>query len=418
MRWALGAGVPVRFIDLAGGHPARALGGGGAPTLRSRAEGDGRATTDGDDAATPRARQRRRRPGASDPRAIRSASSAEAAGEADGERWWDRLVESRRTPGDAVRGDPRGDGRRPRRELPTRTRSRSARGRDAARDPRGGSARASSGSPSCAAPGTRRRSIDLPTRGRRQAAPQGAAAGRQDGRGLGAVDVRAASPPSPATAPGSSRPAGTSTSGRARSRSRSRGWPVARVFRDEDLDASAAHLIEAARLAETLAAMRGRRCRRSRSSTRRCAPSIAFGSDVPLALVRDRLIVGRAMGEVPADAPARPARRGPRARDAAPAPEAARARQKPIDLDLRTETDLARSHLLHRLRICWACRGAAASSVRGHDAARSTSSGTLAWKPEFAVDLVAASRYGNTIEEAAAAKAIERRRRAADGCPR
>ena len=32
---------------------------------------------------------------------------------------------------------------------------------------------------------------------------------------------------------------------------------VARVFREEGLDASAAHLVEAARLAETLAAMQG-----------------------------------------------------------------------------------------------------------------------------------------------------------------
>ena len=35
---------------------------------------------------------------------------------------------------------------------------------------------------------------------------------------------------------------------------------VARLLRDEDLDASSAHVIEAVRLAEALAALRGRPC--------------------------------------------------------------------------------------------------------------------------------------------------------------
>ena len=173
---------------------------------------------------------------------------------------------------------------------------------------------------------------------------------------------------------------------------------VARVFREEGLDASAAHLIEAVRLAETLAAMRGRSVPSLAELNEAVRACLAMGSDLPLELVRDRLIVGRVMGETPADAPVAPLaadlERQTRRLRMRPEPG-----QKTIDLDLRSETDLARSHLLHRLGILGVPWGQT-QQVRGK-------SGTfhevwaLAWQPEFVVDLVAASRFGNTIEEAA-----------------
>jgi hypothetical protein len=67
--------------------------------------------------------------------------------------------------------------------------------------------------------------------------------------------------------------------------------------------------------------------------------------------------------------------------------------------------DRARSHLLHRLVILGVHWGHM-QEIRGK-------SGTfhevwaLAWQPEFAIDLVAASRFGNTIEEAASNAATE-----------
>jgi hypothetical protein len=189
---------------------------------------------------------------------------------------------------------------------------------------------------------------------------------------------------------------------------------VARLFREEGLDASAAHLVDASRLAETLAAMRGRSVPSLAELNEAVRACLGFGSDLPLRIVRDRLIVGRVMGETPPDAPVAPLaadlERETRRLRMKPEPG-----QKTIDLDLRSPNDLARSHLLHRLGILgigW-----------GHTQRVGGKSGTfhevwlLAWQPEFVVDLVAASRYGNTIAEAATTSAVETAR-AADGLPR
>ena len=188
---------------------------------------------------------------------------------------------------------------------------------------------------------------------------------------------------------------------------------VAAVFREEGLDASAAHLVEAARLAEALAAMRGRSVPSLGELNEAVRACLAFGSDLPLALVRDRLIVGQVMGETPPDAPVAPLaadlERVTRRLRMKPEPG-----QKTIDLDLRSETDLARSHLLHRLAVLGIPWGSAervyGKSGTFHEVWR------LAWKPEFVVDLVAASRYGNTIAEAATTSAVEAAR-ARDALP-
>ena len=179
---------------------------------------------------------------------------------------------------------------------------------------------------------------------------------------------------------------------------------VAALFREEGLDASAAHLVEAVRLAETLAAMRGRAVPSLSELNEAVRACLAMGSDLPLKLVRDRLIVGQVMGETPPDAPV-----APLAADLERLTRRLRMRpepgQKTIDLDLRSDTDRARSHLLHRLMILGVHWGQT-QEVRGK-------SGTfhevwaLAWQPEFAIDLISASRFGNTIEEAASSSSID-----------
>jgi Family of unknown function (DUF5682) len=180
---------------------------------------------------------------------------------------------------------------------------------------------------------------------------------------------------------------------------------VAQVFRAADMDASSAHLIEATRLADTLAALRGLSTPSLAELTEATRSVLCMGSDLPLALVRDKLIIGERLGEVPVDAPQVPLvadlereQRRLRLR-----PEAGR---KTIDLDLRTEMDLGRSHLLHRLSLLdvpW-----------GKSERVSGKSGTfheiwgLAWRPEFMVSLVVANRWGNTVEDAGSGRTIER----------
>ncbi len=125
---------------------------------------------------------------------------------------------------------------------------------------------------------------------------------------------------------------------------------VARLLREEDRVVSSAHVIEAVRLAETLAAMRGRPLPGLSETTDAVRAVMCDGSDVPLALVHDRLVVGDVLGEVPETAPAVPLQRDlvREQRGLRLKPEAL---ERELELDLRKETDAGRSRLLHRLRL-------------------------------------------------------------------
>jgi hypothetical protein len=175
---------------------------------------------------------------------------------------------------------------------------------------------------------------------------------------------------------------------------------TARLLRSEDVDVSSAHVLEAARTAEALAALRGRPLAGLPEIVDATAAVVGTGADAALALVHERLIVGRRLGEVPEETPVVPLQ-------ADVTREQRRLRLKPeagarrIDLDLRRDIDRDRSHLLHRLALLDVDWGATA---RG-DGARGTfhELWDLEWQPEYAVRLIEASMWGTTLEEAATA---------------
>ncbi|MGB3638978.1 MAG: DUF5682 family protein, partial [Rivularia sp. (in: cyanobacteria)] len=177
---------------------------------------------------------------------------------------------------------------------------------------------------------------------------------------------------------------------------------VARLLREQDLDASSAHVIEAVRLAESLAALRNRSLPGLPELNEATQTVMCFGSDLPMQLIFDKLIVGESLGKVPDETPMVPLqqdlqRQQKRLRMPADATE------KMYDLDLRKENDLARSHLLHRLNLLDIPWGQF-QQTRGKK-------GTfhefwlVQWHPEFAVNLIEAGVWGNTIGDAANAKA-------------
>ncbi|MFB8102145.1 MULTISPECIES: DUF5682 family protein [unclassified Streptomyces] len=177
---------------------------------------------------------------------------------------------------------------------------------------------------------------------------------------------------------------------------------VAGLLREEDRFVSTAHVIEAVRLAEALAAMRGRPLAGLSETTDAVRAVMCEGSDVPLALVQDRLVVGETLGEVPDSAPAVPLQRDltRSQRTLRLKPEAL---ERELDLDLRKETDAARSRLLHRLRLL--------SIGWGEPAVGRGSTGTfreswrLRWEPELHVRVAEAGVWGTTVATAATAKA-------------
>ena len=191
------------------------------------------------------------------------------------------------------------------------------------------------------------------------------------------------------------------------------GWlaRVARLMREKDLDCSSAHLIEAARLAESLAALRARPQPGLEELNEATRTVMCMGDDAALKLIDDALVVGDRLGAVPPDVPAVPLQR-----DVEQAQKSLRlkpeALQRTLDLDLRNANDLARSHLLHRLRLLevpWGGIARTGRSARGtfHEV------WSLQWQPEFQLRLIEASRWGRTVLQAATARVIDRAANAA-----
>ncbi|MGW0612970.1 DUF5682 family protein [Streptomyces sp. NPDC002788] len=177
---------------------------------------------------------------------------------------------------------------------------------------------------------------------------------------------------------------------------------VAGLLREEDRIVSSAHVIEAVRLAETLAAMRGRPLPGLSETTDAVRAVMCEGSDVPLALVHDRLVVGDVLGEVPSTAPAVPLQRdlARLQRRLRLKPEAL---ERELELDLRKETDAARGRLLHRLRLLGVAWGEPAASRGSTGTFRET--WRLRWEPELSVRVAEAGVWGTTVLSAATAKA-------------
>lgn len=184
---------------------------------------------------------------------------------------------------------------------------------------------------------------------------------------------------------------------------------TAHLFRQQDLDASSAHIIEVVRLAETLAAMRDLPQPGLQEITEATQAVMCLGDPLPLRFIHDHLAAGEVMGAVPPDTPLPPLARDlqQRQKRLRMPPEAA---QKVLDLDLRNATDMARSKLLHTLRLLEIPWGTPATTQGAKGTFHEL--WQLHWQPEFAVQLMEAGCWGNTIEVAAEARACAQADRA------
>jgi hypothetical protein len=179
---------------------------------------------------------------------------------------------------------------------------------------------------------------------------------------------------------------------------------VARLLRDERLDASSASVIEAVRLADALATMRGRPLADLSDLDEAVRTVLCFGEETPMRLIRRKLVVGERLGRVPRETPSVPLQH-----DLERLQKRLRLPPDPAQttkiLDLRETTDLERSRLLHRLNLLRVPWGEVA-----HVSGKGTfkEAWTLQWVPELAVSVIEASIWGATVEEAATASTADR----------
>lgn len=170
---------------------------------------------------------------------------------------------------------------------------------------------------------------------------------------------------------------------------------VAHLLRCQAMDASSASLIEAVRLAETLVALRNRSVPGLDELKEAIQTVLCFGDDLPLQLIQERLIVNDRLGQVPTTSTI------PLQQDLYRWQKQLRLKPdinpRSLELDLRQANDLGRSQLLHRLNLL---------GIPWGKLQQTSGKGTfkeawmLAWQPTFEVQLIEASRWGTTLEQA------------------
>ncbi|MFC4308206.1 DUF5682 family protein [Steroidobacter flavus] len=180
---------------------------------------------------------------------------------------------------------------------------------------------------------------------------------------------------------------------------------AARLLRDEDIPVSSAHVIEACRLADALASVRGRPVPGLAEYNDAAVSVLGSGDALALQLIHRRWHFGDRLGIVPEEFPTAPVQQ-----DLAALQKKLRlppkAEEKTLDLDLREAIDRERSQLLRRLRLL----GIEWGRQQTHSGGRGTfhELWQIGWRPEFAIALIEASRYGHTVEQAATGLLAER----------
>ncbi|HJT74390.1 MAG TPA: DUF5682 family protein, partial [Chitinophaga sp.] len=172
---------------------------------------------------------------------------------------------------------------------------------------------------------------------------------------------------------------------------------VARLFREQQKDISVAHVLEAVRLSTALTALRELPRPGLEELNEATLSVLCNGEDIMMQLINNKLIVSDKIGAVPSDIP-----RPPLQTDIEKQQKRLRLPQtadyKDYVLDLRKETDLDRSILLHRMELLdikWGQRYGVSGKGTFKEQWR------LQWDPELSIDIIEKGSLGNTVEEAA-----------------
>ncbi len=190
---------------------------------------------------------------------------------------------------------------------------------------------------------------------------------------------------------------------------------VGRLLRKEGHDASPAHTLEAVNLAHTLTAMRNKAVTGLAELKDAAITVFCKGEDQLFKLIETRLITGDKVGKVPDEITGIPIQKDfhkvvktARLSSALKSSETIKK-----TFDLRVDTQLLASRLLHRLSILDINWGKLKKGSRFKTGSFSEN-WNLKWSPNFYIKMVSAGVYGSTIEEAALEKLKEKIKKAED----
>ena len=176
---------------------------------------------------------------------------------------------------------------------------------------------------------------------------------------------------------------------------------IARALRDNGHAVSTASIIEAERLSKTLTAIRGRSAPGFEEFRDASIACLCFGEALVWRTIAPDILIGRDVGSIPDDVPLAPLLEDLKRQQK-------KARLKPeslereLSLDLRSESGLFRSTLLHQLHILGVPWGQLTD--RGRSRGTFREKWVLKWEPEFAVQLVENLVFGPNITQAASGR--------------
>jgi len=178
---------------------------------------------------------------------------------------------------------------------------------------------------------------------------------------------------------------------------------MAHILRRQGHLVSTASLIEAERLAVALASLRQRPSPNFEELREAAVSCLCFGESLLYQSIAEELLIGAEVGEISANTPLAPLLDDLKTqqRKAKLKPEAL---ERELAVDLRSESGLFRSTLLHRLQALGVPWGRLTDAGRSRGTFRER--WVLKWEPEYSVKLVEQLVYGPTIEQAAAQHTI------------
>lgn len=191
---------------------------------------------------------------------------------------------------------------------------------------------------------------------------------------------------------------------------------VAKLLRQQGVDASTAHTLEGVRLAEALAALRRRSVPGMEELEEAAFTVFGDGDQQRLEIIREKLIIGDTIGKVPASVP-----KVPLQRDFEKCISSARLTRESKttetirkELDLRKPANLLASQLLHRLPVIGISWGTLREKSRRERLGSFSEEWKLKWRTDFVIRIIEAGMYGNTIEEASTNALLRQARDSSD----